>query len=115
MESLIDPRKECRLRELDITFVEALKHEILERPNTFPKPLSAIEKDIGSREDFDESQIDALSLEVIGGNHRREALTKLLKEGKLKTTYVMVQLYTGIDILSFAFFSAKIKKGTPQI
>jgi hypothetical protein len=39
-----------------------LKTEITERPNTFAKPLIAIVKNV------------VTSLEVIGGNHRREAL-----------------------------------------
>lgn len=76
--------------------MDALKVEILERPNTFPKPLIAIVKGVTSKHEFDESQLDALSLEVVGGNHRREALTQLIKEGKLDITYTMTQLYTGI-------------------
>ena len=74
----------------------ALKLQILERPSPFPKPLIAIVKGVVSKKDFNDSQLDALELEVIGGSHRREALTQLLREGKLDKTYTMVQLYTGM-------------------
>ena len=93
---MTQPRKEFLLREVDPAFVAALKVQILERPNPFPKPLIAIVKGVVSKKDFNDSQLDALELEVIGGNHRREALTQLLREGKLNKTYTMVQLYTGM-------------------
>ena len=72
------------MRDIDQTFVSVLKSEILERPTTFAKPLIAIVKNAITKEDFDESKIDGLSLEVMGGNHRREALLQLNKEGQLK-------------------------------
>ena len=100
-QSLAEPRKEYRVRDIDPTFVTILKSEITERPNTFAKPLIAIVKNAITREDFDESKIDGLSLEVIGGNHRHEALIQLIKEGKLKQhplLYTMVQLYTGLSV-----------------
>ena len=100
-QSLVEPRQEYRVRDIDPTFVSMLKTEITERPNTFAKPLIAIVKNVVTRERFDESQIDGLSLEVIGGNHRREALAQLIKEGQLKQhplSYTMVQLYTGKSI-----------------
>jgi hypothetical protein len=109
-EPLVEPRKEFRLRELDTAFVAVLKDEILERPNTFPKPLIAIAQSVMSRDDFDEGQIDALSLEVIGGNHRREALSQLNKEGKLNTAYTIVQLYTGMctaNSIKFSFITPR--------
>lgn len=93
---MTQPRKEFLLREVDPAFVAALKVQILEQPNPFPKPLIAIVKGVVSKKDFNDSQLDALELEVIGGNHRREALTQLLREGKLNKTYTMVQLYTGM-------------------
>ena len=76
--------REDRVRDIDQTFVSVLKSEILERPTTFAKPLIAIVKNAITKEDFDESKIDGLSLEVMGGNHRREALLQLNKEGQLK-------------------------------
>ena len=72
------------MRDIDQTFVSVLKSEILERPTTFAKPLIAIVKNAITKEDFDESKIDGLSLEVMGVNHRREALLQLNKEGQLK-------------------------------
>ena len=94
---MTQPRKEFLLREVDPAFVAALKVQILERPNPFLKPLIAIVKGAVSKKDFNDTQLDALELEVIGGNHRREALlTQLLREGKLNKTYTTVQLYTGM-------------------
>ena len=72
-----------------------LKNEITERPNTFAKPLIAIVKNVVTRERFDESQIDGLSLEVIGGNHRREALAK--KDNLYNTPY-HIEWYSYIQV-----------------
>ena len=91
------------MRPLDSGFISKLKVEILERPTTSVKPLIAIVKNLKSKSDFDESKLDGYILEVIGGNHRREAFLQLEKEGKLdKTSPLMlqVQLYTGKEAKS---------------
>ena len=66
----------------------------------FSKPLIAVVKNMYSKEEFDEQKLEGLCLEVIGGNHRREAICQLAKEGKLKENplmHTMVLLYAGIS------------------
>ena len=95
---LVEPRQEYLVRDIDDAFVECLKKELCERPSVFCKPLIAVVKNVFSKENFDEQKLDGLTLEVIGGNHRREAVCQLVKEGKLKDhplMQAMVLLYTG--------------------
>ncbi|XP_028417131.1 uncharacterized protein LOC114541406 [Dendronephthya gigantea] len=95
--TLVQPRKEFLVRPLDPGFVNKLKFEILERPTNFVKPMIAIVKNAKSKSEFDESKLDGYTLEVIGGNHRREAFSQLEKEGKLgemSPLLLQVQLYT---------------------
>lgn len=97
--SLIPPRRDFKLRELDKKLVELLKNELLRCPLSFAKSLIGIVKGIKSKDDFNQTAIDSYEIEVIGGNHRRQALSEILKEGtrealeSRKQTYV--QLYTG--------------------
>jgi hypothetical protein len=81
--------------------VTNLKNEILERYSTFVKPLIAIVRDLSSKTEFDETRIDKYAIEIFGGNHRREALMQLEKEGKLDEGQmnIRVQLYLGMYIL----------------
>ena len=80
-QSLAQPREEYRVRDIDPTFASMLKKEILERANTFAKPLIAnCKKMLQTEIRFDKSQIETLMLEVIGGNHRCETLVQLMKE-----------------------------------
>jgi hypothetical protein len=107
--TLTEPRKAYLVRPLDLLFVDSLKNEILERQCNFPKPLIAIVKGIKSKEQFEEKDLDGYALEVIGGNHRREAIQQLHKEGKLDKNvhkYAMVQLFVGM----FNFDICKVSK-----
>ena len=70
----------------------------MERQINFPKPLIAIVKGIKAKEQFNEKELDGYALEVIGGNHRREAIQQLHKEGKLGKNihkHAVVQLFIG--------------------
>lgn len=107
--TLTEPRKAYLVRPLDLLFVDSLKNEVLERQCNFPKPLIAIVKGIKSKEQCEEKELDRYALEVIGGNHRREAIQQLHKEGKLDKNvhkYAMVQLFVGM----FNFDICKVSK-----
>ena len=105
INSLTQPRSEFLIRPLDKFFVSKLKSEILERCSTFAKPLICIFGNLTNKARFDESKIDEYVLEVIGGNHRREAFSQLEKEGKLEEHQVAikVQLFTGINYFPSPF------------
>ena len=95
------PREEFKLRELDVTYVQVLKQELLRRPLSFAKPLIGIIKDLSSKDDFDKNVMDTYEIEVIGGNHRRQALVEIGQEGgteKFQAEHyemATVHLYTG--------------------
>ena len=67
--SLIPPRRDIKLRELDKKFVEILKNELLRCPLSFAKSLIGIVKGIKSKDDFDQTAIDSYEIRIIGGNH----------------------------------------------
>ena len=71
------------IRPLDNAFVTKLKSEILERCSTFVKRLIAVVNNITDKTNFDEKKLHEYVLEVIGGNHRREAYSQLEQEKKL--------------------------------
>lgn len=62
------------------------------------KPFIAVVRDLHGQKDFDEASINKYRIEIIGGNHRREAFTQLQKERKLeeKRKIMQVQQYTGL-------------------
>lgn len=99
--SLVPPRPEFKLRELDKNYVEILKNELLRCPLSFAKPLIGIVKGLKSKEEFDENVIDTYEIEIIGGNHRRQALTEITREEISRETKLdpyeqtTVQLYSG--------------------
>jgi hypothetical protein len=97
ISSLVQPRNEFLIRPLDNVFVTKLKSEILERCSTFVKPLIAVVNNITDKANFDEKKLHEYVLEVIGGNHRREAYTQLEKEKQLEESQltIKVQLFTG--------------------
>ena len=86
------------IRPLDNAFVTKLKSEILERCSTFVKRLIAVVNNITDKTNFDEKKLHEYVLEVIGGNHRREAYSQLEQEKKLDESQltVKVQLFTGM-------------------
>ena len=98
ISSLVQPRNEFLIRPLDNVFVTKLKSEILERCSTFVKPLIAVVNNITDKTNFDEKKLHEYVLEVIGGNHRREAYSQLEQEKKLDESQltVKVQLFTGM-------------------
>ena len=78
----------------------ALKQGLIEVPLACSKPLIVVAKGL-----LDPTQINTTSdlekykLEVLGGNHRREALTEILEDAENKNMdcykYVYVQVYSG--------------------
>ena len=98
INQLEPPRDEFLVRALDPAFVINLKTEVLERSSTFVKPFIAVVRDLHNQKDLDEASINKYSIEIIGGNHRREAFMQLQKENKLeeKRMIMQVQLYTGL-------------------
>ena len=97
--TLVQPREDFLIRPLDPVFVERLKTEIVERCSTFVKPLIVVVRDVKTRDEFDKNKLQngEYVLEVIGGNHRREAFSQLKEEGKLDKDEhsLKVQLFTG--------------------
>lgn len=97
--SLISPRPEYRLRELDSSHLSALKQELLSCPITCGKPMIVVAKDLGKPTDFNVVELDSYELKVIGGNHRREVILKILKDETYQSQdcfkFVYVQVYSG--------------------
>lgn len=99
-KSLIPPRPEFTLRGLDDVHLEALKAELVSRPTSCGKPMLVIAKGLTTASDFDIKDLDGYALEVIGGNHRREAISQIIAtstDTKIKDLYkfVYVQIYAG--------------------
>lgn len=67
------------------------------RPLNFGKPLVAVVRGLQKPEDFKEEELDTSVLEVIGGNHRREAIKNLNTNGQEKEhcKFIDVQLFCG--------------------
>ena len=98
--SLIPPRPEFTLRRLDESHVEALKMELVSRPTSCGKPLLVTAKGLKNAADLDIKDLDSYELEVIGGNHRREAIKQIITSAKGSETkdlykFVYVQIYAG--------------------
>ena len=85
------------MRSLDKNYVNVLKSELLQRPLSFAKPLIGIVKDLKDKSYFVEDQLESYEIEIIGGNHRRQALSELQQEGHVPESlkFVNVQLYAG--------------------
>ena len=100
------PREEFKLRELDNGYVQVLKQELLTRPLSFAKPLIGIVKDLHSKDHFNKEAVDAYEIEVIGGNHRRQAFEEIKRHSSEKVyEFTNVQLYTGrLVCFCFCFF-----------
>ena len=95
--SLIAPRHEYRLRELDSFHLEALKKELLSRPMICSKPMIVVAKGLTESTDFKEEELDSYQMEVIGGNHRREVILHILKDSTIPSEdcfkFVYVHVY----------------------
>ena len=96
-DCLFPPREAFKLRSLDKNYVNVLKSELLQRPLSFAKPLIGIVKDLKDKSYFVEDQLESYEIEIIGGNHRRQALSELQQEGHVPESlkFVNVQLYAG--------------------
>lgn len=62
--------------------------------------MLVIAKGLKDAKDFDVKDLDSYQLEVIGGNHRREAITQIITTATDTPTkdlykFVYVQIYTG--------------------
>ena len=99
--SLVSPRPEYRLRELDPAHVEALKQELLSRPMSSCKTMLVVAQGLKDVKDFDENDVDSYALEVIGGNHRREVILQILADDSIQSKdcfkFVYVQIYAGMN------------------
>ena len=106
------PKEEYKLRDLDELFLKTLERELLLRPLSFGKPLIAIVSGVKDHQSFSRDQLDSCRLEVIGGNHRQEAIQNILQDeensSKDEYMYVGVQLFLGrlciMHTFSFAVF-----------
>ena len=96
-DCLFPPREAFKLRSLDKNYVNVLKSELLQCPLSFAKPLIGIVKDLKDKSYFVEDQLESYEIEIIGGNHRRQALSELQQEGHVPESlkFVNVQLYAG--------------------
>ena len=66
------------------------------RPLNFGKPLIAVVTSVKQQTDFKEDDMDGYTLQVIRGNHRREAIKRLIASGQDKhQKFVDVQLFSG--------------------
>ena len=73
--SLSPPREEYRLREVNALHKAALKQGLLEVPLAYSKPLIVVAKGLLDATQIKTSRdLEKFELEVLGGNHRREAL-----------------------------------------
>ena len=97
--SLVAPRLEYRLRELNSSHLEALKQELLSRPMICSKPMIVVAKGLTESTDFKEEELDSYQMEVIGGNHRREVILQILKDSAIPSKdcfkFVYVHVYAG--------------------
>lgn len=118
--SLAAPRPEYTLRELDVCHVQVLKNELLSRPLTqCGKPIVVIAKGLKDVDKFDEKDLDSYGLEVIGGNHRREAINEIIKTSTSNETkelfkFVYVQIYTEMEPFE-ALRLAQIHNNTDKV
>ena len=93
-DCLTPPREEFRLRSLDEPYVAFLKEELLQRPLNFAKPLIGIVKGLEKKDDFSSEEIDRYRIEIVGGNHRRQALAEIKKDHP--------EIYNSLECMQFA-------------
>ena len=91
--TLVPPRIGYTLRNLDVEFASFVQSEMVQRPMNFGKPLIVVAQGVKDPKDFREDELDSLLLEVIGGNHRREALKNIISDEQYK--FVDVQIFCG--------------------
>lgn len=82
-------------------FVEALTMEFVNNEAVVCKQLLAMVKGLKSTADFDKDSVDSHELEVIGGNHRRVIMQKLLNKTKAER-----YKYTNAVLFSLAKYCA---------
>ena len=121
--TLSPPREEYNLREVNALHKAALKQGLIEVPLACSKPLIVVAEGL-----MDATQIKTTTdlakfkLEVLGGNHRREALMEILEDEEKKSLdcykYVHVHVYSGKSIsplklyLNIMSFSGYIRNAT---
>lgn len=94
--TLAPPRLDYTLRKLSEDFVKSLEQEMVLRPLNFGKPLIAVVRGISQPSDSKEEELDTYVLEVIGGNHRREAIKNLNSVNSQEHhKFVDVELFCG--------------------
>ena len=64
--SLVAPRPEYRLRDIDSCHLAALKQELLSRPMSSGKTMLVVARGLKEAKNFDEKDMDSYALEVIG-------------------------------------------------
>lgn len=98
--SLVAPRPEYRLRDIDSCHLAALKQELLSRPMSSGKTMLVVARGLKEAKNFDEKDLDSYALEVIGGNHRREVILQIMADDSTQSKdcfkFVYVQIYTGM-------------------
>ena len=94
--NLTEPSLTTMLREVDTSFIEVLKKEILETRICAPNPILCTIRNIKNISDFDVSRVQDYKYETLGGNHRRVAYQELVAEEKIPSTYTIpAQLVVG--------------------
>ncbi|XP_070579080.1 uncharacterized protein [Ptychodera flava] len=91
VKSLRPPSAKHTIREIRLDYVKQIEEAIMKKPATLlAQPLLGIVSDIASKDAFNPALVNGYNINIIGGNHRREALQRL------KTTpEVPVLLYVG--------------------
>lgn len=88
------------MREVNALHKAALKQGLLEVPLAYSKPLIVVAKGLLDATQIKTSRdLEKFELEVLGGNHRREALMDILEDeekGQMDCyKYVYAQVYAG--------------------
>lgn len=96
----IQPRSEFTLRGLDEVHLAVLKEELVSPPTSCGKPMLVVARGLSNALHFDAKDLDSYGLEVIGGNHRREVISRKIAtspDAKTKELYkfVYLQIYAG--------------------
>jgi len=98
--SLIQPKSNLRLiRQLDTTFVKALKKRIQEDPSGPGVPPVAVLCINTSKEDFVERLKDSYRYEILGGQHTVAAKSELFKEHQANMLFstILADVYGGLS------------------
>lgn len=82
-DCLCPPREAFKLRNLNKNYVDVFKSKLLQHSLSFAKPVTGIVKDLKDKSYFVEDQLESYEIEVIGGNHRMQALSELQQEGHI--------------------------------